>query len=190
MLNSLKDWVFFNPDKIIYIGVSVSIAYAALIILTRLGGIRSFSKMSGFDFAVTVAIGSVFASMIMSDSPPVLQGVTAFAFLFAFQIGFANLRTRSKIIRGIAENAPRLIMVGDKIIYDQLRKADMTKADLMGKLREANVVNFSQVKIVIAETTGDVSVLHHAQDVQIHPDILDGITGADKIPQHMIDTKH
>lgn len=32
--------------------------YVAVILLTRLAGVRSFSKMSGFDFAVTVAIGS------------------------------------------------------------------------------------------------------------------------------------
>ena len=35
-----------------------------------------------------------------------------------------------------------------------------THADLVAKLREANVLDFSSVRAVVFEATGDISVLH------------------------------
>ena len=180
-MSEFKDWVFFAPEKIGFIAFSIVAAYLALILLTRICGVRSFSKMSGFDFAVTVAIGSVFASIIMAKTPSVLQGITVLSILFACQIGFATIRAYIPAINSISDNNPRLIMIGEDIQEDQLKKAKMTKSDLYAKLREANVINFCQVKAVIAETTGDVSVLHHADDMDISEDLLKGIVGAERI---------
>jgi hypothetical protein len=36
--------------------------YLAVIVATRVSGLRSFTKMSAFDFAMTVAIGSLIAA--------------------------------------------------------------------------------------------------------------------------------
>lgn len=165
----------------LFIGVSVLGAYLALIILTRLAGIRSFSKMSGFDFAVTVAIGSTFASIVMAKTPSLIQGIIVLSFLFACQILFATLRQKLDFIKRISDNSPRLIMIGEDIQFDQLAKARMTESDLMSKLREANVANFSQIKVVIAETTGDVSVIHHNSDIKLSPTLLEGIIGNNRI---------
>ena len=46
-----------------------------------------------------------------------------------------------------------------KILYHALKKANVGKDDLIAKLREANVHDFSEVKAVIFESTGDVSVI-------------------------------
>lgn len=170
------------PERVIVIFVSIILTYAALIILTRIAGIRSFSKMSGFDFAVTVAIGSIFASIIMAKDPSVIQGIVTLSILFSLQIGFAYMRSRFDWVEGLADNSPRLVMIGEDIQYDQLIKAKMTVSDLHGKLREANVINFSQVKCVIAETTGDVSVLHSSDSsVEVSGDLLQGVIGAERI---------
>lgn len=73
-------------------------------------------------------------------------------------------------------------MIGEDIQHDQLAKAKMTVSDLHGKLREANVINYSQVRAVIAETTGDVSVLHCDDDsVELSPALLDGVIGAERM---------
>jgi uncharacterized membrane protein YcaP (DUF421 family) len=56
-------------------------AIVFVVALTRVFGLRSFSKMSGFDFAVTVAIGSVVATTTMSTTTPFWQGALALATL-------------------------------------------------------------------------------------------------------------
>lgn len=133
--------------------------------------------MSGFDFAVTVAIGSVVASTVLSKDPSLVQAVFALIVLFAIQMSLAWARKRSASIEELISNAPRLIMANGQMIPDQMRRAKVTEKDLYAKLREANVLNFSQIEAVIAETTGDISVLHRGEDCpRLNPALLEGVT--------------
>ncbi|MDO6471263.1 YetF domain-containing protein [Maribacter sp. 1_MG-2023] len=45
----------------------------------------------------------------------------------------------------------------------------------MAKLREANVLQLSQVKAVIFETTGDISVLHSDKPIDIDAVIVEDV---------------
>ena len=182
----LNEWTTTGWAQVALIALSASVMYTTVIVLTRLAGVRSFSKMSGFDFAVTVAIGSVLASVITTKDPPIASGIAALASLFALQIGMAILRSRFPGIQFWADNKPRLIMIGSEVQHDQLKKAKMTESDLWGKLREANVFQFSQVLAVIAETTGDVCVLHSTDDVRdIEPELLEDVIGGERYKQRV-----
>ena len=177
----VSDWIGTGWPQVALIALSASAMYAAVILLTRLAGVRSFSKMSGFDFAVTVAIGSVLASVVTSKDPPLASGIAALVCLFALQIGMAILRSRFPALQIWTDNKPRLIMIGSEVQHDQLKKAKMTESDLWGKLREANVSRFSQVLAVFAETTGDVCVLHTTgQDREIEPALLKDVIGGER----------
>ena len=48
------------------IAISAVAVYAAILVYTRIAGLRSFAKMSSFDFAMTVAVGSMVASSILA----------------------------------------------------------------------------------------------------------------------------
>ena len=135
-------------------------AVALVVALTRIFGLRSFSKMSGFDFAVTVAIGSVMAATSMSPGTPFWQGALTLVVLFTVQTVVAQARSRLAGVVSVTDNDPLLIMRDGEILHDNLRGAGMTVGDLIGKLREANALEFSQVRAVVFEPTGDVSVLH------------------------------
>jgi len=182
----LSDWTVTGWPEVALIALSASAMYATVILLTRLAGVRSFSKMSGFDFAVTVAIGSVLASVITSKDPPLASGIAALVCLFALQIGMAILRSRFPGLQALADNKPRLIMIGSEIQHDQLKKAKMTESDLWGKLREANVFQFSQILAVFAETTGDVCVLQTTgQNRDIEPELLNDVVGGERYAEHV-----
>lgn len=183
--NLLSDWTLTEWAHLLPIAVTAGAMYVTVILLTRLAGVRSFSKMSGFDFAVTVAIGSVLGSVILSEDPPLANGIIALVLLFGIQIGMALLRSRFPSMQLLADNKPRLIMIGSEIQHDQLKKAKMTENDLWGKLREANVFEFSQILAVFAETTGDVSVLHSKDnDRRIEPELLQGVIAAERYGEH------
>ncbi len=64
-------------------------------------------------------------------------------------------------IRKLVDNSPILLMNGTDILEDNMMEARVTREDLFSKLRESNVTQFSQIKAVIMETTGDISVLHY-----------------------------
>ena len=148
----------------------------AVVILTRLNGLRSFAKMAPHDFATTIAIGSVLAGTAMA-SVPLAQGVTALAGLYLAQRFYRGWRLRGGT--AVIDNSPRLLMAGREVQWETLSRSGVTVDDLRGKLREANVLRYDQVRAIVLESTGDISVLHGPADGEpLDPDLLDDVIGA------------
>ncbi len=132
-----------------------------IILLVRVVGLRSFSKMTNFDFVMTIAMGSLLAGASQSsDWPGLLQTIAAMASLFAVQYVVARLRKRFDAFDTLVQNTPILLMRDGVMLDDALRATRVSKEDLIAKLREANVLELSAVRAAVLETTGDVSVLH------------------------------
>ncbi|HKJ49652.1 MAG TPA: YetF domain-containing protein [Christiangramia sp.] len=159
----MEKWFQFKEiDLIAIILTSIGI-YVAVIIFTRIAGKRSFSKMSSFDFAMTVAVGSMIATTVLSKSVSLWDGVVGMAAVYILQISVALLR-RFKIVKKVVDNAPLMLMDGQEILHDNLKKARVTEEDLRSKLRESNVIRLKEIRAVIFEATGDISVMHTEDD--------------------------
>ncbi|NJB37683.1 DUF421 domain-containing protein [Croceivirga sp. JEA036] len=148
--------------------------YFVTILLTRVVGKRSFSKMSSFDFSMTIAIGSVIATTILPLKVNLAEGFIGLLAIYVLQLILAHFR-ELPLIQNLVDNKPLLLMDGTNILYQNLKKAKVTESDLKAKLREANVTHLNQVKAVIFESTGDVSVLHKKDDSLIQDWIIDGV---------------
>lgn len=171
----MDTWFTFSTEALLAILITGIVVYIAVLILTRIGGKRSFSKMSSFDFAITVALGSMVATTVLSKSVSIWDGIVGLSIMYALQLGTAYLR-RHPIISKITDNTPLLLMKGETILYENLKKARVTESDLRAKLREANVLEISQVRAVVFETTGDIAVLHTTDKNQTIEDyIMDGV---------------
>lgn len=158
------DWLLRDPQGLPMIPLTAVCIYLVLIAWTRFMGLRSFSKMSGFDFAVTVAMGSLVAATVAAPTPSLAQGAVALSSLFAIQLLVARFRVRSEGLRRAVDNAPLLLMDGAEMLEANMRSAGVSEADLRAKLREANVLRPGQIRAVVLESTGDVSVLHAVDD--------------------------
>tara|TARA_R110000823_G_scaffold315691_1_gene450132 strand:+ start:117632 stop:118156 length:525 start_codon:yes stop_codon:yes gene_type:complete len=155
----MEKWFATDFITLTAIAITTVVIYAIVILYTRIFGKRSFSKMSSFDFAMTVAVGSLIATTILSHSVSLLEGMFGCFMIFAMQM-LAALSRRWKPFRKAIDNSPLLLMDGSLILDDNLRKARVSEGDLRSKLREANILSLSEVKAVIFETTGDIIVIH------------------------------
>ena len=171
-------WITSGWDQIPWVLLSGAVAYAAILLYTRLVGLRSLSKMSAADFAMTVAVGSLFASTVATASPSLVLGLAALATLYFGQWFLAWARSKFLGVSRLVDNEPLLLMRGSTILDENLRRANVTRNDLYGKLREANAFNFEQILAVVFETTGDVSVLHSADpEAMLEPEIMEQVVG-------------
>jgi uncharacterized membrane protein YcaP (DUF421 family) len=152
--------------------VAALVIYVGVIAATRIVGLRSFAKMSAFDFAMTVAIGSIIASAATGNAS-LAAALLAVGALFAAQYVVARLREATSRLGHVVDNAPLLLMYRGRIIDEHLHRARMTERDLTAKLREANVLHLAQVTAAVFETTGDVTVLHGAEELD--PRLLEGV---------------
>ncbi len=150
-----------------------SIAVGWVVLVVRVIGLRAFSKMTAFDFVVTVAIGSLLAGAGQASSwTGFAQAILAIAALLGVQYGVARWRRASEGFEAIIQNSPVLLMRDGVIIQAALDATRVAQDDLIAKLREANVLDFSEIRAVVLETTGDISVLHGPK---LHDRLLDGV---------------
>lgn len=158
------------------IALRTALVIAAILIMTHLHGLRSFSKMSGFDFAITVSIGSVLAGAATTLDTSVWTFTAAIAALFFIQVCISQARIRSDRIQGVVDNDPLLLMEDGEMLRENMRNAGVTELDLWAKLREANAYNLANVRAVVMEATGEVSVLHGPTDgSDISPKVMRGV---------------
>lgn len=175
-----ETWILASIPQLAMVALGATGIYVATIVFTRLAGLRSFSKMSSFDFAMTVAIGSIIASTLVAEKPPLLQGVVGLGTVYLLQKTVSALR-RFDWVSKLVDNKPVLLMDRRQVYHDNLRRAGVTPADLRSKLREANVLERSQVRAVVFETTGDISVLHSDKDdVRLEAWLLEEVDDAER----------
>ena len=180
-------WITTTSTSLAMVLVSGIGIYIVLLALTRLAGLRSFSKMSSFDFATTVAFGSIIASTLLSKNPPLASAAFGLAVLYGLQYTVSRARHFSPRIQRLVDNEPLLLMAGNEILEDNLCASRVTEDDLRSKLRLAGVTDRRQVLAVVFETTGDCSVLCTGDTLD--PWLLDRVRGADRLPAELI-TRH
>ncbi len=135
------------------------LAVVVVIALARVNGLRSFSKMSSFDFALTVATGSVLATMMTSAKTP-WPGLVALIVLFAARYVISSLRQRSSLAQRITDNTPLMLCYEGQLFEENLKLARVSRDDIRSKMREANAISPGCVRAIVLEATGDVSVMH------------------------------
>lgn len=166
------DWIAQNLDPLYIVPLSAVAMYVALLGATRMAGLRSFAKLSSFDFAMTVAIGSLIASVILSPDTSLLQGLLGIASVFALQTLVGTLRVHERGMRSVVDNRPILLMDQDRVYERHLREARVTKGDLLAQMRKANVHDRNEVRAIVMETTGDISVIHADPDAAVDLELL------------------
>lgn len=138
-----------------------TIALLWVVVLVRVVGLRSFSKITAFDFVTTIAMGSLLATAAASSSwSGFFQAVLAMGFLLGLQSLLAFVRIKSSQFRSLSANTPLLLMRDGRFCEKALRASRTTKADVLAKIRAANAPNLAAVRAVVLENTGDVTVMH------------------------------
>lgn len=161
-----------NLQEAFWLIFSIIIIFTTIIIITRIFGLRTFAKMSSFDFASTIAVGSVMASVILNSDYSLIKGGIALGTIICFQALFSFLVRKNIFLQKLFTNKPQIIMWNGKILYKKLKRCNVGESDLIAKLREANVHDFSEVKAVIFESTGDVSVIHNNENKSVESQLL------------------
>lgn len=176
----MENWIYPEMAILMKAILTVGIIFSVMIIITRLFGLRTFAKMSSFDFASTIAIGSILASVVMNANQSFLKASVALIGILLFQTLFSYLVRKSNFFKNLATNRPMMLMFKGKILYPNLEKTNVGESDLMAKLREANVIQLDEVLAVVLESTGDMSVLHSSEKNQIAEKLIEGVEGIPK----------
>lgn len=136
-----------------------ALAYAALVLMLRISGKRTLSKMNAFDLVVTVALGSTLATILLSSETALAEGVAALATLIGLQYLVAWGSVRSRRIGALVKSEPRLLYFDGEFLQDALRAERVTESEIAAAARENGAASLEQVTAVVLETSGDFAVI-------------------------------
>lgn len=140
------------------VGVS---AYVLLVLLLRVSGKRTLTKLNAFDLVVTVALGSTLATVLLSKDVALADGVLAFALLIFLQLAVTWLSVRSKAVSRLVKAEPRLVFHQGQFLPGALKAERVTEHEVLQALRTQGVASPDQVAAVVLETDGSLSVLQN-----------------------------
>lgn len=136
-----------------------ALAYLSLVLLLRVSGKRTLSKMNAFDFVVTVALGSTLATVLLSSSVSLARGVLAFAVLILLQYVITWLSVRSSAVRRLVKAEPTMLLYRGEFLPETMKRERVTREEVLAALRAQGVATPEDVEAVVLETGSDFSVV-------------------------------
>jgi uncharacterized membrane protein YcaP (DUF421 family) len=152
---------WFGLLRVLVVG---TLAYASLVLLLRVSGKRTLSKMNAFDLVVTVALGSTLATVLLTNDVALLEGVLAFALLIGLQLAIAWLSVRSERVQALVKAQPRLMLHRGRVLPVALREERVTEEEVWAAVRAQGTGSLGEVDAVVLETDGSFSVLKQVGD--------------------------
>lgn len=144
--------------------VVVSItAYGWLILVLRLAGKRSLSKLNAFDLVVTVALGSTLATVLLTKDVALLEGALAFITLAALQWLVSRVSVCSSRFSKLVRAQPRLLVENGTYRWDAMAKERVTAAEIDAAIRGAGLGRIEDVAALVLESDGSMSVLRQSE---------------------------
>lgn len=134
------------------------LAYGCLILLLRISGKRTLSKLNGFDLVVTVALGSILATVSVSKNVALVEGVATMALLIASQFLLAWLSVRSETVRRVVRGEPTMLVYRGEYLRDAMHAQRVTESEIRQAARAQAVTDLGGSAVVL-ETDGSFSVL-------------------------------
>lgn len=154
-----SDWE--SIGRVVVVGV---LAYGTLVMLLRVSGKRTLSKMNAFDLIVTVALGSTLATVLLSKQTALVEGIAAFAVLVALQFVVAWSSVRWKRFSGLVKSEPALLFHRSSFLDGALRRERVTREEVIAATRSSGARSLDDVAAVVLETDGSISVVKQPAD--------------------------
>lgn len=150
-----------GPLRTLIVG---ALAYGALVLTLRASGKRTLAKLNAFDLVVTVALGSTLATILLSKTVALAEGVTAFVTLVGLQWIVARTSVAWRGFARAVRSEPTLLMRDGEMCRDAMRRERVTEEELLTVLRNSAKAP-AQVAAVVLESDGSFSVIGHQADL-------------------------
>src|SRR5690625_79452 len=144
--------MLFEASAVSHILTVGPLAYLAMIVLLRVSGKRALSKMNAFDFVVTVALGSILATVVLDEQVSLLEGVVAIAVLLVGQFVITFLSSRSKLVTKAVKANPVLVYGKDGLLESNLKQERVNREEGLAAVRNAGYTSLEAVDAVVLVT--------------------------------------
>ncbi|MFC4402478.1 DUF421 domain-containing protein [Gracilibacillus xinjiangensis] len=151
--------LFSDYNTIVNILIKGVFIYIFIILALKIFGKRSLAKLNAFDFVVTIALGSILASTLTNSKVTVSDGFVSILIVLFLQYLVSNFAVTIPFLNKLIKSEPALLYYEGEFLTKALEKERVQKEEIMQAVRESGEDDMSQIKQVILETNGSLSVI-------------------------------
>jgi uncharacterized membrane protein YcaP (DUF421 family) len=155
----MPDYVFNGWSAVLRMLVIAPAAYVALVLILRMSGKRTLSKLNAFDFIVTIAIGSTLASVITTRSLALVDGVVALAILVILQFVVTTASVRWPRLGQAIKAEPSLLLRDGEPLLSAMRRQRITEGEIEVAIRQAGGLSLAHAEAVFLEADGTLTAV-------------------------------
>ena len=141
------------------VGLTTLVIYALLILILRIAGKRSLAKLNIFDLVVTVALGSILASIILTKDISISEGVVAFVALAGLQWLVAWLSVHVSPFKKLIRSDAKLLLRNGIFLEKTMQAERVTREEIEAAIRKKGHGKIEEIAAVVLETDGEFSVV-------------------------------
>ena len=132
------------------------VIYFFVIVVLRTSGKRTLAKLNAFDFVVTIALGSIVASGVVSRTVPVVEATVALGTLVSLQFAVAFAASHWPWVREAVTSAPTALLVDGELRPDALSACRIATSEVSAAVRKEGFGSFAEIDCVVLETDGSL----------------------------------
>ncbi|WP_131104613.1 DUF421 domain-containing protein [Ornithinimicrobium sufpigmenti] len=142
--------------RIVLVGAA---SYATLVVLLRISGKRVLAKLNAFDFVVTVALGSMLASAVLTQDIRYADVLVGMGLLILTQWLVTRLTVSLPVQRRFITAEPTLLVRRGEFLEPAMTSARLTRDEVLQAIRSSGHGGLGSVAAVVLESDGTLSVI-------------------------------
>ena len=154
----MPTWLVGQADTLVGVAGKALLMYCTAVVGLRVAHRRTLSQWTAIDFAAAVAIGAVMGRTAVAEGQSFLVGAVALvSFLAAHTL--VSLARGNRWIAKAVDHRVRVLVDHGQLRRDQLRICGLTENDVLAKLRERGIERLGDLRYVLYETKGELTVV-------------------------------
>lgn len=150
---------FSDWPTLVVLTVSAIVLYPFLIFALRVAGKRAVGNLNNFDWVVTVALGSVFASAAVVKEFRVLDAVMIISVLLSAQWLITWLTSRSAFVSRLVKSEPTVLVLLGELKMNNVRSVRVSKDEIYAAARKSGHASVSTIAMMSLESNSEISVI-------------------------------
>lgn len=136
-----------------------AVVYFFLLIAFRVAGKRQLGAMTAFDLVVILVISNVVQNALIGNDNSLGGGLIGAAAILILNAIVAWVTSRHKRVERLVEHSPTVLVKHGRILRQNLRHERLSLAELRAALRQQGFMSLRDVRYVILEEDGHLSVI-------------------------------
>lgn len=167
------DWhnLFFSDQPysfFIEILIRTLIMFTAAVVILRLAGKREVQQLSIFEMVMIITLGSAAGDPMFYEDVGVLHALAVFTIVLGAYRLMIGLITRSKKAEALLEGKPQYVIREGRLCIGEMPSDELGSDEFFGQLRSHSIEHLGQLRCVILEDTGNLSVFFYP-DEEVRP---------------------